>query len=292
MKKPPTEVIMISHLQFETLQKLYEPHRLKSPSSYIVFFAKDRDLSVSVYGAEHQYKVVFQGSRASEEALLFRPQDKTYSHYGSDEVGTGDFFGPIVVAATYIDTQHHETLRTWGVKDSKMLEDSTIKLIAKKLIKLVPYTINVLDNSTFNTWTAQGMNMNEVKAVLHHQVLSLLAMKIPTKNQMIVDQFCDEKHFSTYLSHQGLTLLPRMRFVEKAENQFLAVAAASIIARYRFLLAMEKLNKTYDAHFPFGASTKVETFARTYAHRHGLQALAKIVKTNFSTFERIKQSLG
>ena len=81
-----------------------------------------------------------------------------------------------------------------------------------------------------------------------------------------------------------------MRFVEKAENQFLAVAAASIIARYQFLLAMDKLNNEVHSPVPLGASAKVEAFARTYAQQHGLKQLAKLVKTNFSTFERIKKS--
>ncbi len=293
MKKTLTEVVMVSKSQFETLQKLYENHLHTSKNRYVIFFAKDQDLSVTVYKHDEQFKVVFQGRRASEESLLFKSKQKSFQpHMGSDEVGTGDFFGPIVVAAAYVDESQAETLRGWGVKDSKMLDDSLIKSIAKKLIKAIPYSINILDNQIFNTWTAKKMNMNEVKAVLHHQVLSLLSAKIKKIVPLIIDQFCDEKHFHTYLKKQALTPLPRMQFFEKAENQYLAVAAASIIARYRFLLAMEHLDKTHLIHFPFGASPAVETFGLTFAKQHGLNALAKLVKTNFSTFQRIKKSLS
>ena len=293
MKSTLTEVISINKKQFETLKKLYEGLHRPSSNQYILFSAKDNDLTVTVYAQDEGYKVVFQGKRASEEALMFSPSLPAFQpHIGSDEVGTGDFFGPIVVAAAFVDDTHATTLRTLGVKDSKLLDDAMIRVIGKKLIKHIPYAINILDNQTFNEWTATKMNMNEVKAVLHHQVLSILVKKIKRSVSIVVDQFCDEKHFKLYLSHHDLVPLPNIQFIQKAENKFLAVASASIIARYRFLLAMDSLKEKYGVSLPFGASNEVEKFALLYAKKHGLTTLMSLVKTNFSTFTRIKKSLS
>lgn len=293
MKSTLTEVLTINKKQFETLKKLYDGLQRPSANPYILFSAKDKDLTVSVYAQDEGFKVVFQGNRAADESLLFKPSMTTFNaHIGSDEVGTGDFFGPIVVASAYVDKTTASTLHSLGVKDSKLLNDVIIRVLGKKLIKSVPYAINLLDNKTFNEWTSKKMNMNEVKAVLHHQVLSILVKKIKHQGSIVIDQFCDEKKFKEYLSHHDLTPLPHITFVQKAENKFLAVAAASIIARYRFLLAMDELKELHDISFPFGASIAVEKFALGYAKKHGITQLASLVKTNFSTFTRIKKALS
>lgn len=293
MKHALTEVIIMNSKQFENLKKLYEIHEHPSSNPYVIFFAKDHHLTVAVYKHDTDYKVVFQGSRAAEEALLFRPRLKPeQDHMGSDEVGTGDFFGPIVVAATFVSETMAHHLRALGVKDSKLLDDSLIRKLGKKLIKQVPYAINILNNQTFNQWTAKPMNMNEVKAVLHHQVLTQLSLKIQHHVPIIIDQFCDEKHYQRYLAQHQLSPLPNIQFIQKAESKYLAVAAASIVARYRFLLAIDKLEEHLKTPIPLGASNRVESFALAYAQKHGLTKLSSLVKTNFSTFDRIKKALG
>ena len=57
------------------------------------------------------------------------------SAVGSDEVGTGDYFGPIVVTATYVDKSNIDFLLELGVKDSKKMSDEQILSIVPKILK-------------------------------------------------------------------------------------------------------------------------------------------------------------
>ena len=45
---------------------------------------------------------------------------------GCDEVGTGDYFGPLVVCCAYVPEELISKLQAMGIKDSKALEDPEI----------------------------------------------------------------------------------------------------------------------------------------------------------------------
>jgi ribonuclease HIII len=106
---------------------------------------------------------------------------------------------------------------------------------------------------------------------------------------MIIDQFASETKFAEYLKDQAP--IPKLKLVEKAENQYLAVAASSILARAKFIRAMNDLGRLFMVKIPFGASDKVEMFAYEFAQHHGLETLKSICKTNFKTLARITAKL-
>ena len=72
---------------------------------------------------------------------------------GSDEVGTGDFFGPITVCAAYVRKDQLHLLKELGVQDSKNLNDDQISTIAKQIIPFLPYSLLILDNEKYNNAT-------------------------------------------------------------------------------------------------------------------------------------------
>ena len=53
------------------------------------------------------------------------------SMIGSDEVGTGDYFGPITVCAAYVRQDQIHLLKELGVQDSKNLNDEKISCYRK-----------------------------------------------------------------------------------------------------------------------------------------------------------------
>lgn len=294
MESGYTRTFLIDGKTLSDMKTFYADHLLPNPSAYVVFHAHIDGCTITVYQAKPSFKVVFQGQNAAYESGLWEKKPSRmldFSHYGSDEVGTGDFLGPIVVAAAFVELKQFKDLRDWGVTDSKNISDDAIRTIAKKLIRTIPYSTVILPNDRFNLWTKKPLNMNEIKAILHNQVLLNVQKKVAIKAPIIIDQFADEAKYFSYLSKQKVVVKP-IRFETKAESQFLAVGAASIIARYRFLLAMDALAQDVKTPLPFGASEAVEAFALQYAKRHGLEALKKICKTNFKTYQRIEKSLS
>ena len=97
---------------------------------------------------------------------------------GSDEVGTGDYFGPITVVSAFVKTEQLSELRAMGVRDSKDLTDPQIISIAKKIAKVVPYSLLILKNEKYNELQQRGMSQGKIKALLHNQALINLHRKI------------------------------------------------------------------------------------------------------------------
>lgn len=166
---------------------------------------------------------------------------------GCDEVGFGDYFGGVVSACVYTDPNIENQLRNLGVQDSKKLNDSEIKKLAVKIMQLTKYEYCVLTPKIFNYLNEdKGYNMNIIKTYIHNTCISNLKNKLKKDAKVVMDQYCDEKQYIKYLELIGVEYSNHNRidvFTTKAESKYIAVAAASIIARYCFLDEIKQLEK-------------------------------------------------
>lgn len=279
----------------------YKDYQLTPSNDYVVFIASKKGLSVTIYvNKKREYKAVFQGFNVEKEAAKFNlaspliprpirtcpPRKEILSpQIGSDEVGFGDLFGPIIVAATYIDNDLLDFITSIGVTDSKLLTDEKILEIGPKIAKNIPYSELYLPLDKYNQLQFQGLNMNKIKAKMHNRVLLNLAKKYPYAS-LKIDQFAPEPLYYSYLKEEKEKAYP-IEFSTKGELAFPSVAAASVLARYAFLRRMEQLDKIYDIHFPFGASSKVDEFGRQFVKKYGENELSKVAKMNFANISRI-----
>ncbi len=210
-----------------------------------------------------------------------------YSAIGSDEVGTGDYFGPIVVSSAFVDKINHPTLIDMGVMDSKKISDDKIRKIAPKLIEMIPHVSFILDNKTFNQ--NNEYNMNKIKAILHNKVLTALIEKDKYPyEKIIVDQFVYPKKYFEHISSAN-KIVRDILFITKAESKNLSVAVASIISRYYFIIEIDKLSKKYNMTIPKGAGPLVDAAAQKIYDEYGIEELKNIVKFNFKNTDKIKK---
>lgn len=294
----------------EQIRSFYKKEEKENKGEYIVFFAKTKELAVTVYSSKKsdEFKVVFVGEHALSEAKRFdgnaeltkksQGESKTEEvptkacwlslkdQIGSDEVGTGDLFGPICVCAAYVKKEDISFLKELGVDDSKRINDKRIREIGKELINRIEYSQVSLDNKKYNEINEKGLNMNEMKAKMHNQVLKNLKKKYPKVQMTVIDQFCSEDTYYRYLFGEQ-EVVDKITFRTKAETYFPCVAAASIIARYSFLQKMDKISKQYGVEIPFGASQTVTEFAKKFAEKFGVEELKKIAKANFKNLKEI-----
>ena len=205
---------------------------------------------------------------------------------GSDEVGTGDYFGPIVVTATYVTKDDIPFLEELGVKDSKKLTDDKILEIVPKIIKKIPYECIILSNKEYNENYNADMNMNKVKAVLHNKVLSKMVNKYQA-DYVVVDQFAKPYVYYNYL--KGTNYVRNITFITKAEDKCLSVACASLISRFVFLKEFDKLGEKLGVFLIKGASDKVDELGLRIVNKFGFDKLTDIAKLNFKNTEKIKQ---
>lgn len=288
-------------IDLETKQKIenfYEDYKVPNNGDYICFFAKVDNLAITIYESKKGYKVVFTGKNALYEARIFNPDAEISeskserkiefidlnNQCGSDEVGFGDFFGPLVVVGVYFDSSLTKKLDS--IKDSKKLTDEFILSFVPTIIKNVTFSKLTVHNEKYNSLIKKGYNMNQIKAMLHNRVLLNLQKRKPDCKTFYIDQFCDEKLYYKYLKNEK-EIVRNITFKTKGESYYPSVALASMIARYCFLQEMDVLSKKYNMNFPKGASKTVDEFATIFIQKYSLEELKKVCKINFTNFSKL-----
>ena len=312
MEKQKTIVFKPSDNIKEKMIDYYDLLRRDKKPPYSVFQAEEGGTIITLYESG---KVMFQGISADIDANMWKDleshynnrdidselkkkeekeDDKTYYYYdaiGSDEVGTGDYFGPIIVTATLVDKSARKLLEDLKIMDSKKMTDDKIRRCAPILMNKLPYVTFTLSNTKYNEMSSKGFNMNKIKAILHNRVLFELSNKGIPYHKIIVDQFTTPRSYFSYLKQENIEdKVTKITFLTKGESKHLSVAAASVISRYRFLQEMDKLSEKYKVDIPKGASPKVDSVAKKILDTYGKNELSKIVKLNFKNTEKILNS--
>ncbi|MBQ2640056.1 MAG: ribonuclease HIII [Bacilli bacterium] len=283
----------------------YKDKKRDKKIPYVVFQAEDEDTVITMYESG---KVMFQGTSADVDASMWgialentkknidktKEVNKKYynaSVVGSDEVGTGDYFGPIVVTASFVDKKDIKFLEELGVGDSKKIDDEKILKIAPKIAKKIKYRSMILTNKEYNEKYNKDTNMNKIKAIMHNSVLyQLVNEEKPKYNYIIVDEFAREKRYYEYIKDIP-NIQRNITFLTKAEDKNLAVAASSIISRYIFLKEFDKLSDSIHIPLPKGAGKDVDTTGEEVVEKFGEDKLKDIAKLNFKNTERILHTM-
>ena len=298
-------VIKVNDEIKEKMIEYYKDKRRDKKIPYVVFQAEEEDTVITMYESG---KVMFQGTSADVDAAMWgvalentkekkdksKEINKKYyecSSVGSDEVGTGDYFGPIVVTASYVDKKDIKFLEELGVGDSKKIDDEKIKKIAPKIAKKIKYRSMILTNKEYNEKYSKDINMNKIKAIMHNSVLyQLVTEEKPKYDYIIVDEFAREKRYYEYINDVG-NVQKGITFMTKAEDKNLAVAAASIISRYLFLREFDKLSDSIHIPLPKGAGKDVDEIGEEIVEKLGEEKLKDIAKLNFKNTERILHTM-
>jgi ribonuclease HIII len=299
-------VLKQSGEQIKKMQQYYQQSLQAKIPPGGVFAAKLPSCSITAYKSG---KVLFQGSSCELEAkkwgnveqptikkTTIPPTNSSHlpEHFeslsvvGSDEVGTGDYFGPITVVATYVSKEHIPLLKELGVKDSKGLKDEQISAIANEIKHVIPYSLLTLHNEKYNQLQQSGMSQGKLKALLHNQAIGHVLKKIAPKkpDAILIDQFAKEEVYYQYLKGQKVIHRENVYFSTKAESVHLAVAAASILARFAFVQHFENLSKEAGFVIPKGAGALVDQAAAKLIRANGKESLPHFVKLHFANTEK------
>ncbi|MBM7648875.1 ribonuclease HIII [Bacillus ectoiniformans] len=298
-------VLKVTDQTLKQMKEFYQQYSTGSLPPGAVFAAKKPSCSITGYRSG---KVLFQGKEAMTEAARWQggtavssPAKKakpktaslpegfaSMSVIGSDEVGTGDFFGPITVASAYVKREQMDELRQLGVRDSKNLNDQQIASLAKQLIKIIPYSLLILKNEKYNELQQSGMSQGKIKALLHNQALIKLHEKIlPEKPEaVLIDQFAEKTTYYRYLKEQKNIFKENVYFSTKGESVHLSVAAASIIARYAFVKEFDKLSTEAGFKIPKGAGSQVDAAGARLIIEKGEDALRQFTKMHFANTDK------
>ena len=299
-------VIRVNEKTKEKMIKYYEDKKKDKEIPYVVFQAVDNDTVVTMYTSG---KVMFQGKSADVDAAMWiemsgvekmqkekKEQAKADIKYyncssiGSDEVGTGDYFGPVVVTASFVKKEDIPFLEELGIKDSKKLTDEKMLEIAPKVAKRIKYKSIILTNSEYNKKYKEN-NMNKIKAIMHNKALySMVQETKEAYDYIIVDEFAREQRYYDYIK-DSTEIQRGITFMTKAEDKNLAVACSSVISRYIFLKEFDKLSDSLHIPLPKGAGPQVDKIGEEIVETYGEEKLKEVAKLNFANTSRILKTV-
>jgi ribonuclease HIII len=214
-------------------------------------------------------------------------------HMGIDESGKGDFFGPLVIASVYTDAKTVEFLKELGAKDSKKISSDRVALqmasdIRKKLEG--KYAIVAIGPEAYNRMYAKIANVNRLLAWGHARAIENLLEKVPGCPRALSDKFGPTARIERALMEKGRKIKMDQR--TKAESDP-AVAAASILARAGFLMALRKMEKDFGMEtVPKGCSAKVKQIAKELVAHKGPGILLQTCKCHFRTTDEVLGANG
>jgi ribonuclease HIII len=202
---------------------------------------------------------------------------------GIDEAGKGDYFGPLVVAGVRITGKEAaEELQKLGVRDSKTLGVAAARLMADRVLEAVgPQNVRVaaLSPREYENRRSVAGNVNRLLDEIDAEIIGELKDGVEL---VVVDQY------ATSARERLQTFVPegvRLEVRQKAEDD-LAVAAASILARARFLEELRRLSGWVGFELPRGATLVVDAGRRVFEER-GRAGLEEVAKTSFRTTQQI-----
>ncbi|MBI5274698.1 MAG: ribonuclease HIII [Chlamydiales bacterium] len=263
-----------------------------------VFSAKKTGISISLY---QNGKLTVQGKNKKEWIEFYLEpeilQDLSFTHkeayvdttprIGSDEAGKGDFFGPLCVCSLFCDEAGIKQLVQLGVKDSKTLSDNKIIQLAKEIKKIAQFDRICISPRKYNELYEKFNNLNHLLAWAHAKAIENVHLKTNCF-KVIVDKFASPLLIETNMKKKSLSL--DITQIVKAESD-VVVAAASILAREGFVLAMDKLSQDYDMTIPKGASSQVIEAGKLFVKRFGRERLPEVAKMHFKTSTEVLEVL-
>ena len=227
--------------------------------------------------------------RLGYEAVLH--PEASAPHMGVDESGKGDFFGPLVIAAAYVDPALAKAFEALNVRDSKRVtSDRVAEQLALDIRRLLDhrYSLVVIGPRAYNRLYARLRNVNRILAWGHARAIENLLAAVPDCPRALSDQFGPKRQIEQALLQQGRRLQLEQR--PRAESDP-AVAAASLLARAGFLRALRELQEKYGCAIPKGAAAQVQAAARQLVDKQGPQVLLDAAKCHFRTADAVLAQL-
>jgi ribonuclease HIII len=267
------------------------------PAPHARFSVRTGSLVVTCYRSG---KVVLQGVGVGDFVARYLPHAKAaappgmsdiprdVATIGQDESGKGDYFGPLVVAGVFAEPERFRWLEDAGVADSKQLPDSRVRTLAGLIERELPFEVAELDPASYNAAHARVGNLNLLLTELHVRVAEAMLERGVPARQIVVDRFADEalvaKGLARRLAGEGQ---PRLIQVPRAESHPV-VAAASVVARARFLDGLVRCSDLCGTDLHKGAGAVVDELAARVLAIGGRALLGRVAKLHFKNTSRVE----
>ena len=268
----------------------------ESPSFSLQCFRSRKEVYSLVFSSKSD-KAILEAEQFSKNITIKKVEENTKitNHYstwedlsnqiGSDEVGVGDFFGPLVVCSAYIDSKDIDFLKKMKIDDSKKMTDEYILDIGLTIKKRIKNHVAICSAEKLSSLHEVGFNMHKIMAVLHNFTQKKLIERYSLTEETIIyiDRFEKEENYRRYLKDEIVNNLLFFRI--NGETYYPSIAVASVIARYTFLKEFQKIEKEFNTTIPKGASALVDKTFSILCKEYGNEKVSKYVKKYFRNYK-------
>lgn len=237
-----------------------------------------RDLLVGRLAAREEKHATTSGVLSGS-----KPAFDVTPRVGIDEAGKGDYFGPLVVAGARVTgARAAEGLQRLGVRDSKTLGVIVARATAEGILEILGENNVRAVTLSPREYEARRRAAGNVNKLLDEIDAWIIAELKDDVELIVVDQYAvsARERLEPFVS-EGVKLDVRNRAEDDA-----AVAAASILARARYLEELERLSARVGFELPRGSTHVVDAGRRVFGER-GRAGLDEVAKTSFRTTEQI-----
>ena len=280
----------LAEMNFEFVEKPYTLYAAQKGKLNVAVYTKGPKVLLQGKDTEDFVRFTLEPEILGEAKLGYEEvlaPEKFEPHFGIDESGKGDFFGPLVIAGVYVDGGIARALIDGGVQDSKRIgSDAKIRALAR-LIKSLPgaaHSVVCIGPDRYNVLQQKMRNVNNLLGWGHARVIENLLEQRPDCPRSLSDQFANPSIIKRSLLERGRRIQLDQR--TKAESDP-AVAAASILARERFIDWLENAGRQHGVLLPRGASAQVKAAARQLVGKSSAAILRQLAKTHFRTAREI-----
>ena len=280
----------LADLGFEFVEKPYTLFAAQKAKLNIAVYAKGPKVLVQGKETEDFVKFHLEPEILGEARLGYEEvltPERFEPHFGIDESGKGDFFGPLVIAGVYVDRGIARALQEAGIQDSKRIgSDAKIRALAR-VIKSTPgavHSVVPIGPERYNLLQKKMGNVNNLLGWGHARVIENLLEMRPDCPRALSDQFANPRVIARSLLEKGRGIQLDQR--TKAESDP-AVAGVSILARERFIDWLEEAGERHGVVLPRGASAQVKAAARRLVELHSGPFLRQVAKVHFKTAREI-----
>lgn len=213
------------------------------------------------------------------------------NYIGTYDSGKGDYFGPLVVCAVYVNKELIEELKKLGTRDLRLIKDDTLQQTAENMKKALGeknYFIFKLSPEEYNTKHVEYKNIHNLLGLGHSTAIRELVNKVECED-IFTEKFGKNNIIQEFL--KSIEKPVRVKQVIRSER-FTGVAAASIIAKAEAAKWFEEINTKYNSELTKGASMNVAQHALPLIEEHTHEVINEIAKVHFKTTRKLEKRFG
>ncbi len=253
----------------------------------IVFSSEDEKCVEEANLFSQNVSVTETATKEKEEPMdYFQNWEDLHSQIGSDEVGVGDFFGPLIVTSCYVDKNDIEFLQKYEINDSKKMKDPYIYTIGPTIKRRIKNYVVMVSPKKLSLLAENHFNIHKVMAKCHNFAQKGLIEKYHLSSNIItyIDQFTKEEDYRKLVGNELID--NPLCFRTKGESYYPSVAVSSVIARYTFLKEWKGMEEDLGCTIPKGASAQADKIYHELIHQKGKDKVDAYVKRFFSNYEK------